>query len=237
MNKTVLITGGGRGIGRACVEIFGERGWTPLIHYNKSERPAEDLADEYGGKTVQANFSSQADLDKLMDFIREREPGTLVNNAGVTPPVDFEELSREEWQNIIDVNLTAATFLLRETAKTIDSGSIVNVTSIRGLGYCGRSGIADYCASKAGLESITATLSQRYAPEIRINAVAPGYTDTDMTAGLDEETRRGVEESTPMDRFGKPEEIAEAVYFLAGDRASYVNGETLVVDGGYSVRD
>lgn len=235
--KRVFITGGARGIGRAVAERFADAGWTVEIHYNQSADRAEEVANNLGASSVQANLADGDDLDRLKDILSSDPPDALVNNAGVAMGDDPGDPSSGDWDKTIQVNLTAASDLTRVTAEAMDEGAIVNVTSIRGLPYGARPGIASYCASKAGLESITKSLSQHFAPDVRINAVAPGFTDTDMTAGLEDDYRRGVEEKTPMGRFGQPGEVAEAVFFMVSDKASFVNGETLVVDGGLSIVD
>lgn len=237
MTQTALVTGGGRGIGRAVVRRFIEDDWRVIVHYNQSRDQAQAVAEEGDGEVLQANLETEDGIRILTEALRTKAPDVLVNNAGVIGGLDPDSINLEEWENTFRVNASAPALLCREAAGAMEAGGrIVNVTSIRGLRYASRPGISAYCSSKAALETATSALSQHYAPDIRINAVAPGFTETEMTADLDEETRRGVEEKTPMDRFGRPEEIAEAVRFLCNDRCEFLTGETLVVDGGYSIQ-
>lgn len=235
--KRAFITGGARGIGRAITERFAEDEWGIDIHYNQSADRAETLAERIGANTVQANLADDGDLKRLKDTLVENPPDVLVNNAGVAIGDEPGDPDSGEWQQTLDVNLTAAAELTRVTAEAMEEGAIVNVTSIRGLPHGSRPGITAYCASKAGLENVTKSLAQHFAPEVRINSVAPGFHDTDMNADLPEDYRAEVEANTPMNRFGKPEETADAVFFMASQHASYITGETLVVDGGLSITD
>lgn len=236
MTDTALVTGGGRGIGRAIVERFFEEDRRVLVHYNQSEGPAREVLEEGEGRTVQADLGEPGGIDRLRSLIAEERPDVVVNNAGVIGGLEPGNFDLEEWERTFRVNATAPALLCEAAAGAMEEGGrIVNVGSIRGLEYAARPGITAYSASKAALRSTTKSLAQHYAPELRINAVDPGFTATEMTADLDEETKREVEEKTPMDRFGDPEEIAEAVHFLTNPRCQFLTGETLVVDGGYSI--
>lgn len=235
--KRAFITGGARGIGRAVAERFAEDEWGIDVHYNQSADRAETLAERIGAKTVQANLAEEADLERLKSTLAEDPPDVLVNNAGVAIGDEPGDPASGDWQKTLDVNLTAASELTRVTAEAMDEGAIVNVTSIRGLPHGSRPGITAYCASKAGLENVTKSLAQHFAPDVRINSVAPGFHDTEMNADLPEDYRAEVAANTPMDRFGQPEETADAVFFMTSENASFITGETLVVDGGLSIAD
>lgn len=236
MSQTALVTGGGRGIGRAIVRRFHGDDWTVIVHYNRSEQTAKEVADEGRGGIIQADLSTPDGIQRLADYLEEKPVDVLVNNAGVLEGLDPDSLSLESLEETFRVNTSAPAILCRQAAEAMgEGGRIVNLTSIRGLRYSSRPGIAAYCSSKAALENFTSSLSQHYAPEVRINAVAPGFTATEMTDDLDEETRREIERETPMERFGRPEEIAEAVRFLCDQNCRFLTGETLVVDGGYSI--
>lgn len=236
MTETALVTGGGRGIGRAIVERFFEEDREIIVHYNQSAEPARDVLRKGEGEAVQADLSELEGIEELRSRIEREQPEVVVNNAGVIGGLEPGNFDLEEWERTFRVNATAPALLCEAAAEAMgEGGRIVNVGSIRGLEYATRPGITAYSASKAALRSTTKSLAQHYAPSLRINAVDPGFTDTKMTSGLEEETKREVEEKTPMDRFGDPEEIAEAVQFLTNPRCGFLTGETLVVDGGYSI--
>lgn len=238
MSKTALVTGGGRGIGRAIVERFFEEDWTVFIHYNRSEESARQVADNGNSELVQADLTDEQGIRDLIDFIEDHEPDVLVNNAGIVDGLDPADLDLDSIGTTFRINTSVPILLCRAAAEEMASGgSIINLSSIRGLQYASRPGITTYCASKSALMNATSALAQHYAPDVRINGVAPGFTDTDMTSGLDQETRQEVENKTPMGRFGFPGEIAEVVCFLGSDRCDFLTGETIVVDGGYSIAD
>ena len=237
MSKTVFVTGGARGIGRAVVERFYEADWTVSFHYHASKKAAQSLSENLSCATIRADLGDSDECGRLRNHLTGNPPDVLVNNAGVAIGDDAGNPDSGDWQKSLQVNLTAASQLTRATADAMDSGAIVNVTSIRGLPHGTRDGLAAYCASKSGLEGLTRSVAQDFAPAVRVNSVAPGFTDTDMIADLDDQTRREVIKKTPMGRLGQPGEIADAVYFVASDQASYITGHTLVIDGGYSVAD
>lgn len=237
MNKSALVTGAARGIGRSTAEYFLENGWSVVAHYHQSEERAKTFGENDDVSLLQADLSQESGIRKVIATIQEENPETLVNNAGIAVSSETVESSAETWGSIMTINGLAPFFLTQKFSEIVSSGTVVNVSSIRGLRYSTRPGIAEYCASKSTVENFTASLAQQYAPEVRINAVAPGFTKTDMTSGIDEETRQEVVEKTPMNRFGNPDEIAQAIYFLSSERSSFCVGETLVVDGGYSLAD
>ena len=239
--QVALITGGGTGIGRACALAFAARGARVAVNYRRSREEAEQTARECAaaggdGVALQADVARPAEIESLVARTVERwgRLDVLVNNAGTTafaPYQDLDAMTEEVWDRILDVNLKAAFFAVRAAVphmRRAGRGSIVNVASIAGLKPVGSS-IA-YCASKAALLSLTQTLATALGPEIRVNAVAPGFIETRWHAGNEMNAQRSLER-TPLQRNGSPEDVAEVVVFLATS-AGFVTGEIVVVDGG-----
>lgn len=236
MSRLALVTGAARGIGKAVVERFFEENWRVKLHYNQSKTRARELQKEGDAELVQADLKNKEGIRKLDQLIKNEPVDILVNNAGVIGNSDGDYLEIDDWEETFRVNATAPAVLTASAGRNMEKGGcVVNISSIRGLNYSARTGIYAYCSSKASLANTTASLAQRFAPDVRVNAVAPGFTDTDMTSGLDDDTRADVISKTPMERFGEPEEIAAAVRFLCDDNCRFLTGETLVVDGGYSI--
>lgn len=241
VGKVVLITGGSRGIGRAAAGAFAQEGAAVAIAYAHGAQEAEGVAEALrrSGRralAIRANVSRTNDVQALIKQVVETWGGldVLVNNAGIVARTRFEEISVREWEEMLGVNLTGA-FLCSQAAAPVlrqRGGVIVNIASIRGL--IGGSSPA-YASSKGGLVALTKTLARDLAPHVRVNAVAPGYTDTATQAHLTVEERTRIAARIPLGRFAEPEEIARAVLFLASKRASYVTGQILVVDGGLTM--
>ena len=235
--KRVLITGGSRGIGAACVRKFREAGDGVVFLYNKSVAQARALAEETGAIGIQIDV---ADGEALAVAVREatRRLGgvdVLVNNAGVSLVGLFSDMSDAEWRRLVDINLGAAVVASREVSKTMvsqKSGCIINIGSV--WGRVGASCEVAYSATKAGLEGLTRALAKELGPSgITVNCVEPGVIATDMNACFDEETLSALCEETPLGRIGQPEDVANAVFWLASEGASFVTGQILGVDGGF----
>ena len=242
-NKVVLITGGARGIGKAITARFFKSGAKVAIFgrnlevagaYAKELSPDGSRAKAYG-----VDISDGAKLDAAVEELL-KDFGTLdvlVNNAGVTRDGLLARMTDEAWNEVINTNLTGCFRLMRAVARPMmkaRSGSIVNIASVVGL--IGNAGQANYCAAKAGLIGLTKSAARELAPRnIRVNAVAPGFTETDMTAKLNEDQKKAALSSVPLARIGRPEEVASAVCFLASDEASYMTGQVLSVCGGMSM--
>lgn len=240
--QVAIVTGGGTGIGRACSLAFAAAGAHVAVNYSRSQAEAEGTAQECraagGGEAIaiRADVASAAEIDRLVAETVERwgRIDTLVNNAGTTvfaPYDDLDAMTEEAWDRLLAINLKAPFFASRAVAphmKQGGHGSIVNVASIAGLRPVGSS--VAYCASKAAVLSLTQSLATALGPEIRVNAVAPGFIETRWHAGraMNADAAR---ERTPLQRNGTPEDVAEVVLFLATS-ATFVTGEIVVVDGG-----
>ncbi len=237
-DKVVLVTGGSRGIGRAIVERFAQEGATVWFTYRSSKGEAQALEEQYAErvKGFQGDVADAKAMEELVNTI-VKEHGridVLVNNAGIARDNLILRMKDEEWQQVIDVNLTAAFRLIKFVLKPMLKqrfGAIINMSSIVGL--TSNPGQANYAASKAGLIALTKAVAKEVGKRnIRVNAIAPGFIETDMTASLPEQVKKEYLTNIALGRFGKPEEVAEVVLFLASDRASYITGQTIVVCGG-----
>jgi NAD(P)-dependent dehydrogenase (short-subunit alcohol dehydrogenase family) len=227
--KTVLVTGASRGIGRAIAIVLKKAGYDVHGTYSSSKKEADTLAAEYGIPFHQADLARREDTLRLVKELSPLHLQALVNNAGIWEMDKVADMDYATWDRTIEVNLTAPVILATRLAKSMQKGSsIVNISSTDGLtgAYDGLS----YAASKAGLISITKSLGNTLGSQgIRVNAIAPGWVNTEMvTDGIAEASATSI----PLGRHAKPSEIASVVEFLISDKASYINGETIVVDGG-----
>lgn len=235
--KTVLITGGSRGIGAAIARRFALEGCRVIINYSKSEAEAETLSRELGCAALRADVGSAEQADAMMDEIESRFGAldVLVNNAGVSHIGLFTDMTEDEWNSVINTNLGGVFRVTKRAVKPMisrHSGCVINISSI--WGEVGASCEAAYSASKAGIIGLTKALAKELGPSgIRVNCVAPGVIDTDMNADLGGETLRALASDTPLCRIGTPEEVADAVYFLS--ESGFITGQVLGVSGGFVI--
>lgn len=235
--KRVLITGGSRGIGAACVRKFAEQGAAVAFLYNKSVKEARALADQTGAVAIQVDVADHEALAVAVHEAERRLGGidVLVNNAGISYIGLISETSDEVWRRLADTNLGAAVVASREVSRVLvrqHSGCIINIGSV--WGRVGASCEVAYSATKAGLEGLTRALAKELAPSgITVNCVEPGVIATDMNASFSEADMRAICEEIPLGRIGQPEDVANAVVWLVSDAASFVTGQILGVDGGF----
>jgi 3-oxoacyl-[acyl-carrier protein] reductase len=236
--KKALITGASRGIGRAVADRFLAEG--AEVWGLGTKEPA-DLAERIAGAGgrlhwICADLGRTAEVEAVIEGALKESEGfdILVNNAGITRDGLSFRMSLEDWQKVLDVNLTAAFLIARTVGRDMirkRQGSIVNMSSV--VGIHGNGGQANYAAGKAGLIGLTKSLARETAGRgVRVNAVAPGFIVSDMTGAMPEEARKKMLETVPLKREGKPEDIAEAALFLASGASSYITGQVLAVDGG-----
>lgn len=240
-DKVAVITGGSRGIGRGIALELAKQGAIVVVNYNSSPDAANEVVSAIegnGGKAlaVQANVADLEQSNNLLKAATDTydKVDILINNAGITRDNLIMMMKEEDWDAVIDTNLKSAWNCSKVAAKLMMKkryGRIINITSVSGI--AGQGGQSNYSASKAGLIGLTKSLAKELAGRnITVNAVAPGFIDTDMTASLGEDMLKKVDEAVPLGRRGTVEDVAYAVAFLASDQAAYITGQVLSVDGG-----
>ena len=234
--KVALVTGASRGIGAAIARELAGAGARVAVNYRSGREAAEEIAAGIGGIAVRGDVADAEQAQALVERA-ESELGDLdilVNNAGVTRDTLLARMSDEDWAEVLNTNLGGVFHTSRAVARKMlrrRAGSIVNVTSVVGLR--GNPGQANYVAAKAGVIGFTKALARELGGRgVRVNAVAPGYIETELTAVLSEPVRDAILANTPLGRLGRPEDVAGAVRFLCSDEAAFVTGEVLLVDGG-----
>lgn len=236
MSKTVWITGGSRGIGAASVRLFAAKGWQVAFTYLNSKSAANALAEETGALAIRADGAESAQVNTACQTILDTfgHIDALVNNAGIASQQLLTDMTDEDWHKIIRVNLDSVFYCSRAVIPHMvqrKSGSIVNLSSIWGI--AGASCETAYSASKAGIIGLTKALAKELGLSgIRVNCVAPGVVATEMNANLDEETLAALKEETPLNTIGTPEDIAQAIYFLASNHSKFITGQVLSPNGG-----
>ena len=231
----VLITGGSRGIGKAGVELFAKNGHEVIFFYRSSHGAAQELEKSTGARAVVCDISSPDAVRSAMADIGEVD--VLINNAGISRFNFFDSISDGEWREMIDTNLSGAFYVSREAAKGMiskKSGRIINIGSM--WGKTGASCEVHYSASKAGHRGMTMALAKELGPcGITVNCIEPGVIDTEMNAHLSDEDISELCADTPLGRIGSAEEVAHLAYFLASDKASFITGQFIGIDGGFAV--
>ncbi|VFU13251.1 beta-ketoacyl-acyl carrier protein reductase [anaerobic digester metagenome] len=240
-DRVAIITGGSRGIGRAIALTLAQKGAAVVVNYAASAGAAADVVDSIrsrGGRAI-ACKADVSDSGEAAGLVKEAQTqfgrvDILVNNAGVIRDNLILRMKDEDWETVLGINLKGAFNCARAAARGMlknQYGRIVNISSVSGI--IGNTGQVNYCASKAGLLGLTKALAKELGSRnITVNAVAPGFITTEMTAGLPEDIKEKMLAQIPLRRFGGPEEIAELVAFLASDAAAYITGQTITVDGG-----
>ncbi len=240
-NKVAVVTGASRGIGRAIALELARCGVSVVVNYNRSAEAAAEVVstiESEGGQAI-AIQADVGDLGQAKGLIQAavdefRRIDILVNNAGTTRDQLLMLMKEADWDDVLRINLKSVFNCCKPAARVMMRqrwGRIINISSVSGI--AGQGGQTNYAASKAGIIGFTKSLAKELGPRnITVNAVAPGFIPTDLTADLPEELRQKMLELTPLKRMGQPEEIAYAVAFLASDKASFITGEVLTVDGG-----
>jgi 3-oxoacyl-[acyl-carrier protein] reductase len=240
--RVVVVTGGSRGIGRSVALRFSQnRAKIVIVHYDPDDAASKDTLEMLSGEGVEAeshrvDVSSFGDVDALFKDILSRfgKVDVLINNAGITRDTLLMRMSEDDWDAVIRVNLKSVfncTYAVIRPMIKQRAGRIVNISSV--VGQIGNAGQANYAASKAGIMGFTKTIAREVASRgITVNAVAPGFIDTEMTASLAEKAKDYFLQQIPMGRIGKPEEVTEVVYWLCSEGASYITGQVIHVNGG-----
>ncbi len=236
-NKNIIVTGASGGIGNSIVKSLSDCGANILATGTKFEK-LEKLKSEYNKiKILQFDISKSEKIEGFIDEATSELGGNLdciINNAGITVDNLGIRMSLDEWKKVIDINLTSTFLLSKFSIKKMlknKSGKIINITSV--VGHTGNLGQANYTASKAGIIAMSKSLALEYAKKkININCISPGFIKTAMTDKIDEKYKENIISKIPSGRLGEPEDIANAVIFLASDQSNYINGETLHVNGG-----
>ena len=235
-DKVVLITGASGGIGKAIAKKFAAAGAEVALNdIAPSEEALKSFSQEIGAKYFLADVSKLEKVEKMVEEI-QKEFGrldVLVNNAGITQDRTLAKMTKEEWQKVIDVNLTGD-FNCSKSALPlliVNQGNIVNISSL--VGQRGNFGQTNYAAAKAGIIGFTKSLAKEVGRlGVRVNAIAPGFIETRLTENLPPEVTETVKKFTPLGRFGKPEEVANLIFFLASDQANFITGAVVNIDGG-----
>ena len=240
MPKTVLITGGDRGIGKAIALEYASHGYQVILTYHTRKEEMRKVKKEIEEKyhqNVEAfslDLSKEEEIEALCQQLENTSLDVLINNAAIALDTVFEDKTKTNFQKTLDVNLIGPFLLCQKIGKRMfeqKKGTIINITSTNGIDTPYVESL-DYDASKAGLISLTHNLARAFAPYLRVNAIAPGWVNTEMSHSLDETFKKQEEAKILLDRFADPKEIASVAYFLSTEGASYINDSIIRVDGG-----
>ncbi len=238
MSKTVIVTGGSRGIGKAIAQKFAEEGYNVLLNYHKSEFSAVETAKKYNNIDVfKADISSPKDVEAMINYAKEKykKIDVLINNAGISSTGLLQDLSLEEWNHLFEVNVTGTFLVTREVLPHMiaqKGGKIINISSVWGL--IGASTEVAYSATKAAIIGFTKALAKEVGPSnITVNSIAPGIVMTDMVSNLSVEEFDQIRNEIPLGQIGSTEDIADAAFYLASDSANYITGQVLSPNGGW----
>ena len=237
--KRVLITGSSRGIGAAIARLAKNYGAKVILHGRNESAALQSLSTELSSEYITCDVSDEQEVRAAVRRLEEKGESidVLINSAGINLSKPFLEQSWESWNETFTVNVMGTVNFSKAVLTKMlqrENGRIINISSIRG--YQNTSGSPAYAASKAAIINLTASMAKEFAPSILVNAVAPGFTNTEMTQQtMTERTKRQISE-IPVGRLAEPEEIAEVVLFLASEKAKYITGQTIIVDGGYSLK-
>lgn len=242
--KVAVVTGASRGIGRQIAKTMAREGATVIVNYNGSAAKAEEVVAEIieaGGQAeaIQCNISDYAASQEFLANVisKYKRIDILVNNAGITRDNLLMKMSEEDFDAVLATNLKGAFNCTKHVSRQMlkqKSGRIINISSVSGV--MGNAGQANYCASKAGVIGLTKSVARELGSRgITVNAIAPGFIETEMTEVLSEDVKKAMGDQIPLKRFGKTEDIAEMAAFLASDKAAYVTGQVISVDGGMAM--
>ena len=240
--KCVLVTGASSGIGSSIVRKFASNNCNVILHYNTHEEEAINLKNELENKynieclCIKCNLQNEDDINNMYQLVKEKYEyiDVLVNNAGIAIDTLFEDKTKEQFMKTLEINLVAPFLLSKLFGEDMfknKTGNIINISSTNGIDSYYQYSL-DYDSSKAGLINLTHNLSNHFAPYVRVNCVCPGWVKTPMNSELGEEYIKGEEEKILLNRFANPEEIANLVYFLSSNDASYINDSIIKIDGG-----
>jgi len=240
-NKVVIVTGASGGIGKAIALAFGKQQANVVVHYNKNEEAAQDIVkmiERFGGKAIalSADIRKYEDAKDLVEKTINHfgSIDVLVNNSGITDDQLMLRMEESSFDNVIDVNLKGTWNMCKHVTRPMlkqKSGRIINITSVVGL--TGNAGQANYVASKSGVIGLTKSLAKEFGKkQVTVNAVAPGFIETSLTEALPEAIKNAYLKQIPLNRFGKTDDVANIVSFLASDQASYITGQIISVNGG-----
>ena len=233
-NRTILITGSSRGIGTATARLAKKYGADVILHGKTDSESLQDLSQELNSRYIFCDVSNEI---RVREEVRKLGSiDVLVNNAGINPSKTFMELTSQEWRDLLEVNvLGTVNFSKAVIPRMLENqyGKIINVASVKGYSHV--SGKPAYASSKAAVIRMTSSMAEEFAPDILVNAVAPGFTKTEMTEGTLSPKIQNQIDKIPLKRMAEPREIAEAILFLASDKSNYITGQTLTVDGGLSI--